>query len=56
MFPAIHERAAGSGCEHPGLDDGWQVQVFTDAAFQSAQRGEWVDLAEIEKESTGTRA
>jgi predicted dehydrogenase len=55
VFPAIHERASGSGCEHPGLDDGWQVQVFTDAAFQSAQRGEWVDLAEVEEESTGTR-
>ena len=55
VFPAIQERATGSACEHPGLDDGWQVQVFTDAALRSAQRGEWVDLAEIEEESVGTR-
>jgi predicted dehydrogenase len=48
VFPALRERAAG-GSEHPGLDDGWRVQVFTDAAFASAQRGAWVKLSEFDE-------
>ncbi len=46
-FPAIRQRANGEACAHPGLDDGWRVQVFTDAALLSAQRGAWVELAEV---------
>jgi predicted dehydrogenase len=42
VFPAIRQRAAGGAGEHPGLDDGWRVQVFTDAAAESARRGGWV--------------
>jgi predicted dehydrogenase len=45
VFPAIRQRIAGEATEHPGLDDGWRVQRFTDAAAASAQRGGWVALA-----------
>ena len=50
VFPAIRQRAGGQHCTHAGLEDGWRVQVFTDASFASAQRGGWVDLSEFEKE------
>lgn len=46
VFPALRTRAVGEPCEHPGLDDGWRVQLFTDAAVLSAHRGNWVELAE----------
>ena len=48
VFPAIRERAAGSPSEHPGLEDGWRVQRFVDAAATSARRGAWVELAEMD--------
>ena len=48
VFPAIRQRAAESESEHPGLDDGYRAQLFTDAAAASAKRGSWVDLAEFE--------
>ena len=51
VFPAIRERAAGLTSEHPGLEDGWRVQIFTDAAALSAKRGAWVELAELDAES-----
>lgn len=44
VFPALRQRAAGEPTEHPGLDDGWRVQLFTDAAAESARRGGWVSL------------
>ncbi len=47
VFPAVRARIAGTGLEHPGLDDGWRVQLFTDAAAKSAERGTWVELAEL---------
>ena len=47
VFPALRERVAGRGSEHPGLDDGWRVQIFTDAAVASAQRGTWVETSEV---------
>ena len=50
-FPALRERIAGGSSEHPGLDDGYRAQLFTDAAACSARRGSWVDLSEIEAES-----
>jgi hypothetical protein len=46
VFPALRHRIAGEPTEHPGLDDGWRVQLFTDAAVFSARRGTWVVLAE----------
>src|SRR5207245_3193909 len=47
VFPAIRGRVAGKPSEHPGLDDGWRVQLFTDAAAASARRGAWVALADL---------
>ena len=46
-FPGVRERIADVSSDHPGLDDGWRVQVFIDAAKLSAQRGAWVELAEL---------
>lgn len=48
VFPALRERASGAPSEHPGLDDGWRVQIFTDAAALSARTGGWVDLAGVD--------
>ena len=48
VLPALRERASGGESEHPGLKDGWRVQVFTDAAALSAQRGTWVETSELE--------
>ena len=42
VFPALRERASAGSSQHPGLDDGWCVQLFTDAVVQSARRGGWV--------------
>ena len=50
-FPGVRERAEGTGNTHPGLDDGWRVQLFTDAAALSARRGSWVELAELDPEA-----
>jgi predicted dehydrogenase len=51
VFPAVRARIEGTGLEHPGLDDGWRVQLFTDAAVASAQHGSWIELAELNPES-----
>jgi len=48
VFPALRERIDGQSSPHPGLDDGYRVQLFTDAATRSAEIGEWVDLSAIE--------
>jgi len=48
VFPAVRQRATGEKCEHPGLEEGWRVQIFTDAVVASASRGGWVDLAEFD--------
>lgn len=50
VFPALRRRAAGEPCTHPGLEDGWRVQIFTDAAARAARRGTWVELAEPGRE------
>ena len=41
VFPAIRERMAGQASTHPGLEDGYHVQLFTDAAAKSGANGEW---------------
>ena len=51
VLPALSERAAGRPCDHPGLHDGWRTQVFTEAAAESARRGTWVELAEMDAEA-----
>lgn len=49
-FPALRESIAGRKADHPGIEDGYLAQIFTDAAARSAQQGRWVALAEIENE------
>jgi predicted dehydrogenase len=47
VFPALRERIAGQPTEHPGLDDGAQAQLFTDAALRSIRGGGWTNLADV---------
>jgi predicted dehydrogenase len=49
VFPALQAQIAGQNCEFPGLDVGWRVQLFTDAAALSAQQGSWVKLDDLER-------
>ena len=42
VLPALRSRAAGEPTEHPGLEEGWRVQCFTDAAALAAEQGQWV--------------
>ena len=51
VFPALRERIEGGSSQHPGLDDGYRVQIFTDSAVCSAERGAWVELSEIENQN-----
>lgn len=48
VFPALRSIAAGEPCDHPGLEDGYRVQLFTDAAAQSAKHGGWITLSDID--------
>ncbi len=48
VFPAIQAQLAGHDCPHPGLEDGYRVQLFTDAAALSGQQGQWINLADLE--------
>ena len=47
VLEALRERLTSATSEHPGLDDGYRVQLFTDAAARSARTGEWVELADV---------
>lgn len=51
VFPALRRRISGEATDAPGLDDGWRVQIFTDAAALSAKRGTWVETAELDSEA-----
>ncbi len=51
VFPAMRKQVAGEASEHPRLEDGWRVQIFTHAAALSARRGTWVELAEVDAEA-----
>ncbi len=46
VFPALASGRTGIGSEHPGLDDGWRVQCFIDAALESSRKGTWVPVTE----------
>ena len=50
VFPALRERIARGHSAHPGLDDGYRVQLFVDSAASSARQGVWVDLSEVENQ------
>ena len=54
VFPAMQAQLAGEECDFPGLDDGYRVQLFTDAAALSAQRGGWVELSELDPAGEST--
>jgi len=49
-FPGLRDRIEGRTCPHPGLDDGYRAQLFTEAAARSARQGGWVELSTIEDE------
>jgi predicted dehydrogenase len=44
VFPALRSQIAGQPTDAPNLEDGWRVQLFTDAAVRSAQQGGWADV------------
>ncbi len=46
-FPGLRDRIAGRPTDHPGLDDGYEAQLFTDAAAKSARDSRWITLQEI---------
>ncbi len=46
VFPALRARIAGEPTNHPGLDDGWAVQRFTDACVRSAREGIWTTISD----------
>ncbi len=51
-FPGLRDRIDGRPSEHPGLDDGYRVQLFTEAAARSARDGHWIDLSQVENQLT----
>ena len=54
-FSGLRDRIEGRPSAHPGLDDGYRIQLFTEAATQSARHGRWVDLSDIENELLSSR-
>lgn len=50
VFPGLRDRIEGRSSAHPGLDDGYRVQLFTEAAARSARKRTWVDLSVVENE------
>lgn len=46
VFPALRAHLAGEPTDHPGLNDGYHVQRFTDACTRSALEGRWISLTE----------
>lgn len=48
VFPALRGRIAGEPTVDPNLEDGYRVQLFTDAAALSAKLGTWQTLAAVE--------
>jgi predicted dehydrogenase len=49
VFPGMAAMMiAGKTCSHPNLEDGYRVQLFTDAAAKSARDGAWIQLSAID--------
>lgn len=44
VFPALRAHLAGEKLDHPNLEDGYRVQLFTDAAAESARNGIWIGI------------
>lgn len=49
VFPALRAQLTEGQFDHPNLHDGYRVQLFTDAAAESARRRTWVDVSEIDQ-------
>ena len=50
VIPGLRDVLGGKSqreLDLPNLEDGWRVQLFTDAALASSQKGAWVSLDEI---------
>ena len=48
VFPAIRSFLKDDkDLDYPDLEDGWRVQLFTDAAALSAREGRWVELERV---------
>ena len=45
VFPSLRKMLTDGDTAHPNLEDGWRVQLFTDAALRSAKSGHWEDVA-----------
>lgn len=54
VFPGLAAMLAGEPTSHPDLEDGYRVQLFTDAAAKSAQEGGWVELSAIDPATDST--
>lgn len=50
VFPALREQIELGSTNHPTLEDGCRVQLFTDACVRSAQTGKSVKVEDIERE------
>ncbi len=48
VFPAMSAMLDGESTDHPNLEDGYRVQLLTDAAATSAREGHWVPLKSID--------
>lgn len=53
VFPALEQHFSGGPCDHPDMEDGWRVQVFTDAVVASARQRQWIETSSIEEIATG---
>lgn len=48
VFPALREIITHGTTAHPGMDDGYRVQLFTDACSRSASEKSWIELNQID--------
>lgn len=44
VFPGLRKTLSGLEADYPDLEDGWRVQLFTDAAIKSAKTGCWENV------------
>ncbi len=44
IFPSLRKTLSGLEADYPTLEDGWRVQLFTDAAVKSARTGNWENV------------
>ena len=44
VFPSLRKTLSGLEANYPNLEDGWRVQLFTDAVVKSARTGNWENV------------